>query len=344
MTKKINKIINKAEIFLGRKKLWSRPRHVQLEPTNRCNQRCIMCPRNEKDYDSGFGDMSFDNYLKVLDQIPTITNLQINGLGEPLLHPKIFEMIKAAKERGIKVSMNSNAVLINSKDKAEELVKSGLDILKVSMDTVRPEVYREIRGVDNLEQAISAIKLIIEARGERKKPQVWFNSIILEQNYQEIGEILKLGEELGVDLVRFKPVDTFDIYKNKGIKVASQEQLFEAISKALDQTKNFKVKHNLADILNNFSNYYRTKGDWPCFSPWLEAYIQYYGGVRLCCEFYSRKYDIGNMFEADFKKIWNGKKMQGIRKDFYRGKTNFPVCLTCTRFRRNLEIYRKING
>ena len=71
MNKKLNKILNKFEIYLGRKKLWSYPRYAQIEITSRCNQRCIMCPRNEPDYDSGFGDMSYENYLKVLDDIPT---------------------------------------------------------------------------------------------------------------------------------------------------------------------------------------------------------------------------------------------------------------------------------
>jgi len=342
MRKKINKILGKAEIVLGRKKLLALPRYVQLEPTSRCNQECIMCPRNEADYDSDFGDMSYENYLRVLDEIPTIENMQINGLGEPLLHPRIFDMIKEAKRRGITLSMNSNVIWVDTPKKAQKLVESGLDILKVSMDTTDSKVYDEIRQSDTYDKAVAAVKLIVQARGCKHEPQIWFNSVILQQNYKDIGNILKLGSELGVDLVRFKPVDTFDIYKDKGIKVASQEDLFYEMKKVLSEFRDVKVKHNLGDLINNFSNYSRPEGDYPCFSPWLEVYIQYYGGVRLCCEFYSKKYDVGNIFRENFKDIWNGEKMQKIRHDFWKGKLGFPVCATCNRFGRNMEIYKKV--
>lgn len=338
----INRRINQLEIFLGKEKLLSYPRHIQIEPTNRCNQKCIMCPRNEPNFDVPFGDMAFKDYIKILEQIPTITNLQLNGLGEPLLHPQIFDMIKEAKKRKIMVSINSNVVLINSFDKAKQLVDSGLDILKVSIDTADPEIYQQIRQVDSLNQAIEAVRLIIKARGNKHNPQIWFNSIIMQKNYKDIGKIWALGDELGVDFVRFKPVDTFDIYKDNEMKVVSQEELFTTIRSTIEQDKNLKVKHNLQEIIDNFSDYYRPKGMHPCFSPWLELYIQYYGGVRLCCEFYSRKYDVGNILEEGFKKVWNSPKIRQIRKEFKKGNTYFPVCKTCNRFSRNLVIYNKI--
>lgn len=342
MRKKINKILNKIEIFLSKNKLFSYPRYIQLEPTNRCNQKCIMCPRNEPDYDVPFGDMSFKDYIKILDQIPYISNMQLNGLGEPLLHPEIFNMIKEAKKRGIKLSMNSNLIPVNSIEKAKKLVDSGLDILKVSIDTANPEIYKRIRQSNDLDKVINAIKLVIKARGKKHYPQIWFNSIVMQDNYKDIDKILKLGDKLGVDFVRFKPVDTFDIYKDKGIKVASKEDLFKVVKETIKQNKDLKVKHNLQELLDDFSNYYRPKGNHPCFSPWTELYIQYYGGVRLCCEFYSKKYDIGNMLKQDFKKIWNGSKMRRIRKEFKKGNTYFPVCKTCNRFQRNIIIQDKI--
>jgi radical SAM protein with 4Fe4S-binding SPASM domain len=237
--------------------------------------------------------------------------------------------------------MNSNVVPIDSLEKARKLIDSGLDILKISMDTAKPDVYREIRGVDEFDKATRAIGLIVQARGQNKQPKIWFNSIIMQKNYQEIGSVLDLAEKLGIDLVRFKPIDTFDIYKEKGIKVASQEDLFKAIKETMDNHKNGKIGHNLAKLLNNFSNYYRTAEKHPCFSPWIELYVQYYGGVRLCCEFYSKEYDVGNILEDDFKKIWNNQKMRKIRREFIKGNTFFPVCRTCNQFNRNLIMQQK---
>lgn len=343
MRKKINKILNKLEIFLGREKLWSYPRYIQLEPTNRCNQKCIMCPRNEPDFDVPFGDMPFDDYLKILEQIPFITNMQLNGLGEPLLHPRIFDMFREASRRGIKTSINSNVALIDSIEKAKRLVNSGLDILKVSMDTADPKVYRNIRQSDTFNQVVKAIKLIVKARGNKHNPQIWFNSIIMKNNYKDLGEILKMGKKLGIDLVRFKPINAFWVGENSKLTIEA-ESLKKEIRKAIKIGEDLKINNNLKELLKRLEKniYLRPKENIPCYSPWTELYIQYYGGVRLCCEFYDKDYDIGNMLKENFKKIWNGKKMRHIRKEFKKGNTYFPACKDCNRFQKNILIYNRI--
>jgi radical SAM protein with 4Fe4S-binding SPASM domain len=328
-------------MIFGRKRVLSLPRYVQVEPTNLCNQKCEFCPRNTH-MDAPLGAMSFENFKKIYEQIPTIKDLQLNGLGEPLLNEDIFKMIKYAKEKGSTVVMTSNCELM-TKEKAKELVKSGLDILKISMDTNDPVLYAKVRHGD-LEKALDGIKNIVEARREAggKTPKLWFNSIIMKSNYDKMLNIVKLGADLGVDLARFKPIDTFDVYKDKNLKVVDGE-LFSKIKLAIEEAKKYTIRHNLESLLDKKEIYYRPKdADCPCYSPWLEVYIQWYGGVRLCCEFYSKKFDVGNMFEKSFKEIWNGRAMRNIRREFAKGKMNFPVCDTCNRFQRNITINNKI--
>lgn len=338
---KINNYLNKLELLLGRKKLWSLPRWVQIEPTNLCNQRCEMCPRNTH-LDAPLGSMSFENFKEIYRQIPTITDLQLNGLGEPLLNEEIFKMIDYAKKMGSTVVLTSNCELA-TKEKAMKIIESGLDILKISMDSTDEKIYTSIRH-GNLNNALTGIKNIVEAKKivGSKKTLIWFNSILMKDNYEKMLDIIKLGNELKIDLVRFKPIEVFDIYRDKGLLVSPNE-LFDKIKAVIEQSREYSVKHNLKTLLANRDTYYRPKNlVRPCYSPWLEVYIQWYGGVRLCCEFYSKKYDIGNIFEEDFKNIWNNKEMQHIRKSFSKGQMNFPVCQNCHRFQRNIVIYNKI--
>lgn len=341
--RKINRRLNQLEIFLGRKRLISRPRYAQIEPTNRCNQRCIMCPRNDK-LDVPIGDLNFSTFKKILGQLPFIQSLLLNGLGEPLINKELPKMIKYANSRGVNVSINSNCALID-KSLAEGLVDSGLRLLKISMDSTDPKVYQSIRRAP-LEPVIKGIENLVKARKKKKSyyPQLWFNSIIMKQNYKELLDILYLAEKLGVDFVRFKPVDVFDVYEDEKLKI-SNKQLEKTLREIVKKAKNIKVKHNIQDILDDIKKgtYYRPKGI-PCYLPWSEVYIQYYGGIRLCCDFYSKKHDIGNMLEENFSKIWNGEKMQTIRSNFIKGEINFPVCKSCNHFSRNLEIYDKIAG
>lgn len=338
----INRRVNQLEIFLGRKKLISRPRYAQIEPTNRCNQRCVMCPRNEPDYDTPIGDMNFKTFKRIFDQFPTVQNLLLNGLGEPLLEKELLKMIRYASSKGIKVSINSNCALIDE-CLAKELVDSGLHLLKISMDSTDPGLYKSIRNAP-LEPVIKGIKALSKARKEVGSfyPQLWFNSIIMKQNCKQIVDILKLGEKLGVDFIRFKPIDTFDVYEDEELKVPEKE-LKRVLKESIKKARGIKVKHNLDKLLDDIKKgtYYRPEGI-PCYIPWNEVYIQYYGGVRLCCDFYSKKYDVGNVLEEKFSRIWNNKKMQEIRGNFIKGKLDFPVCKNCNHFSRNLAVYNKI--
>ena len=339
--KKINLFVNKIEIVLGKRRLFSYPYDIQIEPTNRCNQRCVMCPRNTK-LDVPLGDLSLGDFKKIIRKIPVIKNLQLNGLGEPLLNKELPEMIKYATSKGIKVSINSNCALID-KSLAEKLVDSELNLLKVSMDSPDPVIYSSIRNAP-LEPVINGIRTLIKTRQEKisHRPQIWFNSIIMENNYKSLDKILALGSELKIDLVRFKPINVF--WAGQKTSTIPLAELEKEIEKAIRIGENLGIKHNLEDLLKRLKMniYQRPDRSIPCYSPWTELYIQYYGGIRLCCEFYSRKDDIGNIFEGVFRKIWNGKKMRQIRKEFKKGNTYFPACRACNRFQKNLLIYEKI--
>jgi len=343
MTRKINEYINKAEIIFGAKRLWSLPRWVQIEPTNLCNQGCVMCPRNTH-LDSPLGKMSLENFKKVYAQIPTIKDLQLNGLGEPLINEDIFEMIKFAKAKGSSVTLTSNCELATP-EAAKKLVESGLDVLKISMDSSDPETYSTIRH-GHLDKALEGVRNIVAAKrtAGKSRPKIWFNSILMASNYEKMLDIIKLGADLGVNLVRFKPINVFDVYQEKNLKVPP-EKLFAKIGEVIEESRSLSVEHNLAELMANKDIYYRPREmDCPCYSPWLEVYIQWYGGVRLCCEFYSRQYDLGNLFKTPFKEIWNDKPMQQIRVLFAKGQTNFPVCAACNRFRRNIVIKKKVDN
>jgi len=338
--KKINKLINKTEIILGNKKLFSRPRYIQIEPTNRCNQRCVMCPRNDQ-LDVPIGDMGLEVFKDIINKLPFATDLLLNGLGEPILNRDLPKMIAYANSKKINVSINSNCALIN-KTLSEELVESGLHLIKISMDSADPQIYQSIRRAP-LEPVIKGIKTLVEIREKKnsKKPYLWFNSIIMRQNYKDLLDILCLGEKLKVDMVRFKPLGILGVSQNTKMLVKKNE-LQKSLEETLHSVRHINIKHNLKELLDNFDIYYRPKEKIPCYAPWFELYIQYYGGVRLCCNFFSKKYDIGNILKNNLKEIWNGAKMKQIRKEFIKGNTYFPVCQNCNRFQKNLNIYNKI--
>jgi MoaA/NifB/PqqE/SkfB family radical SAM enzyme len=90
------------------------PTVFYIEPTNDCNLSCIMCPRKKSRKAVGY--MSFGLFRDVVDQLSrrNIAQLSLHLAGEPLLHPRIAEMVAYAKGSGLRtVRFATNATLLN---------------------------------------------------------------------------------------------------------------------------------------------------------------------------------------------------------------------------------------
>jgi len=68
-----------------------------------------------------------------------------SGLGEHLIHPDLFDMIRLSRERGLSVTLDSNGHLLDGAV-SKELVKLGVDSLVVSLDGIKPKTYAGVRG------------------------------------------------------------------------------------------------------------------------------------------------------------------------------------------------------
>src|SRR5206468_9128553 len=123
------------------------PSYVQIEPVGQCNLRCQMCSIQFRQDGPPYGPlafMDFEQFTRLIDQFVNVQELHLQGLGEPMMHPRFFDMVAYAAERGIQVSTNSNLTLLNA-SRAERCVASGLDQLHVSLDGATAETYERIR-------------------------------------------------------------------------------------------------------------------------------------------------------------------------------------------------------
>src|SRR3954447_22087755 len=91
------------------------PKFLQVEPVGQCNLRCQMCPIQFRQDGPPYGPpafMPFEEFTRVLEQMPGLQHLHLQGLGEPLMHPRMFDMVEYAAGRGIQVSTNTNLTLL----------------------------------------------------------------------------------------------------------------------------------------------------------------------------------------------------------------------------------------
>lgn len=114
---------------------------VQIEPTTRCNFTCAFCSgRHMKQM-----DLDFHTFQAIVDQVPGLECMELQGEGEPFLHPRIYDMIRYAKDHGIQVCSISNGSLLTA-DNVEKLLESRLDSLNISIESPDTEEFKAIRG------------------------------------------------------------------------------------------------------------------------------------------------------------------------------------------------------
>ena len=133
---------------------------IYLEPTSRCNLRCVTCIRNS--WDEPIGDMDWSVYRALIDglaDVPGAKTIAFAGLGEPLLHRELPAMVRLAHDRGLRTEMTSNAVLLTP-SLAAELVGAGLDQFTVSIDGTSDEGHGAIRPGASLEQITGNVETL----------------------------------------------------------------------------------------------------------------------------------------------------------------------------------------
>jgi len=121
------------------------PARLQVEVTSACNLRCAMClVRYRPPVNKLTGAFPVPLYQRLLEELPGLTELTLQGLGEPLLHPQLLDLIAQAHGRSIRVGFNSNGTLLSA-DWAAKLVSAGTDWVHISVDGATATTFGGIR-------------------------------------------------------------------------------------------------------------------------------------------------------------------------------------------------------
>ena len=88
------------------------PSFVQIEPVGQCNLRCRMCPIAYRNEGERPAFMPLETFCRLIEQFPALRELQLQGMGEPFLHPRFLDMVRFAAARGIEVSTNTNLGMV----------------------------------------------------------------------------------------------------------------------------------------------------------------------------------------------------------------------------------------
>lgn len=296
-----NNFVKTFEYRLGRTRLKSYPTIMQIEPTNHCVMSCRMCPHG--DMKRSKGKLKFEDFQRWLDQglLDFTPFVWLHHFGEPLLYNRIFDMVIEIKNLGVQVGLSINPTLL-SKERANQIFDSGLDLLHISLDGANQQTYEYYRGPNaNYQIAEENLRHFLEQKVQLKsmKPYVRMANIQMERSIKENDNYGARWNLDGVDEILFKRLESFD---------------------------------GSIERIRQLRQLWHVKPEWigPCYYPWNELSVLYDGRVVPCCRDYEGKAVVGHLNENTIEEIWNGKRLKEFRAKHLQGRRDeLELCKDC---------------
>ena len=173
-------LLYREAVRRGATRLPYAPFTVYIDPANACNLRCTFCPQSG--WQGGRrGRMAWDTFEHVLPQAAELKPdwVFLFCFGEPLLHDRLPEMIRAAGEAGMRVRIHTNGLLMTDA-MAERLVEADLAECRFSFDTADRALYERMRQGGDFDRAVAGIRALVAARDRlgRRRPEVILQELV----------------------------------------------------------------------------------------------------------------------------------------------------------------------
>ncbi len=280
------------------------PRLVMIEPSSVCNLKCVMCATQQKARDHRF--LSLLEFEKIIKQFPVVKELVFCGIGEPLLNPELFEMIKLAKKRNILfVNLITNGKLLN-REAANKIINSGVNRVQISVHSFSPEVFSKLRNdlPENLETLKKNIKYLVSLKGEKKNPQIICTAVITKINLAHLLNFIREVRELGVDGAEFFQLTTYsDSLKHLAVPSGS-------VASFIKDAKKLAKKINLKIGFLSANEYGR------CYQLWNFIMIHADGLISPCNGIFPfENAGLGNILSVPIEEIWNSQNYNLLREN-----------------------------
>ncbi len=323
------------------------PTYVQIEPVGQCNLRCQMCPiqfRRDGPPHGPLAFMPFETFTRLVDSFAGARDLHLQGLGEPLMHPRFCDMVAYAAARGLRVSTNSNLTLLTA-SRAERLVASGLDTLHVSIDAATPATYERVRVRAHWDRIVRNVEGLLAARARQgaDRPRLRLVAVAMRQTLPELPALVRLAHGWGMEAVsvqhlchdfgestlpaHYRPMRDFvqaqTLLEEDPARVAHYFDAARAVAAELGvELRLPRTRPRLHPP--------GTPGPQRCDWPWRGAYVSYDGQAMPCCMVATPdRAQLGNVVEQGIAAVWHGAAYEAFRARL-ASDTPPEVCQSCS--------------
>jgi radical SAM protein with 4Fe4S-binding SPASM domain len=316
--KLFNLTLNFVYALLRRPAVTKLPSIIQIDINNICNLQCPACPTGLGEHPKVRGEMSYDAFCQIIDEVKShVFLIVLYNSGEPFMHKDGYRMIEYASKNGIALVTSTNGNFFHNEHNAERLVRSGLDLMIVSISGITQDIYARYHKNGNADRVIAGLRNVMRIKKKLKSrtPVILLRYLVFDYNRCQLDSVKRLARELEIEYLNIRKAGTQEDYR--AVKGGSA---FEAEAEEKPPIANH------------------------CYWLWTLPMIQYDGDVKPCCFLNLNPPDQGNVFkEGGLAKVWSGERFRAFRTQMLTDKSKIPSCKGCQSFPGIQDYYNNKN-
>jgi MoaA/NifB/PqqE/SkfB family radical SAM enzyme len=246
------------------------------------------------------GDLGWETFERFLAINPDLQHVELQGEGEPLMHPRFFDMVSACRARGIRVSLITNGSVF-TRENVDRLIGDAVESIHVSLESADADEFRTIRG-GKFSKVVEGLRLLVARRRElgRDRPVVGFSVTVLRRTLEAIHDIVALYKQLeldggiGVQLLQDMSCYTQN-YDREMLEQLVPQDLWRRYAPVFDAA--VKAVPVRADAWSYYGALFGEFDPASRTCPWLErgSYLTIDGAVTGCCLMKNPDHAFGNV-------------------------------------------------
>lgn len=281
-----------------------------IDPANVCNFQCTFCPTGDRELIRSTGRwqglLDYDLYRRMIDSLGEfgrpVRVLRLYKEGEPLLHPRLADMVRYAKQSGYveSVDTTTNGVLFNA-DKIASIIEAGIDRINISVGGMSSAQYQEFaRATVDFDRFVRNLRQLYDGRGGCEICIKIPGDILSEDDRRRFLEIFgNMADRVFVENIA--PCwPTFEVEQRTGVR----------ISKGI------------------YGNAVTERQVCPYI--FYSMTVNTDGSASLCFLDWERTLTIGDTRSESIRDIWNGASLKAHRIAHLQGlRKKNPTCARC---------------
>ncbi len=295
------------------------PHILHVGVTTFCNLACPACPTGTEALGRPGQHLDFDVYRRTVDELRDVLMLMLFwDWGEPLMHPRLAEMIAYARRSGSMAVISTNGNVANDERRLETLVAASPNVVIVCVDGADQQTYEKYRAGGRLSKVLETARNLVEIRDRLHLPYpvVEFRTLATRDTESQLPELLRMAEDCGSDLFSVKSLRP---YNYRGTSIDNE---FAPLSSELSRYT--YADHPAPEQRLNFAQ----RGPLACAKPHSSPTLNSDAELVFCSYATHPSEHFGSLRDSGFLQVWKNPRSREIRSRF-AAQGGSESCVNC---------------